>query len=133
MLRPIVFLATVFLVACAAGPREPDAFDDFVAVSELPTVEKIRTDDRDRWTALSDRYLVYRTRKEQYLFRFQGRCPALLNQTFNPRFMEADIRYDQWIRPRIDTIRGCPIEEIYAVTPEQIVELVNIGEAPGPR
>ena len=133
MNRRTAILTTLLLAACASKPPQPDAFDDYVAVSELPAIDKINTGSRDNWKALSDRYLIYKSRRGTYLFVFSGRCPALLNPVFDPRFMQADIRYDRTIRPRIDTIRGCTIGEIYAITPEQIVELENIGEAPGPR
>jgi len=134
-MRIAILLTALVVSACAttSDTREPDAFDDFVVVSELPTVDRIATDTRDRWTVLTDRYLIYRTRRNAYLFEMRGRCPALLNAVFDGRFMDPDVRRDRFLRPRVDTMRGCPIGEIYEITEAQVVELENMGTAPGPR
>ena len=43
-----------------------------------------------------------------------------------------DVRRDgRRIYAGVDTFRGCPIEAIYAITPDQVIELRDMGIAPG--
>ena len=123
----ILALASVF-VACASEPRQFDAIDDYVLAGELPVADKILPNDRDSWSALSDRYIIYKTRQQDYLINFRGRCSALLDR----RLARADIRYERSLRPRVDTIRGCLIGKIFLLTPDDVVELENLGEPPPP-
>lgn len=52
----------------------------------------------------------------------------------NSREIIVDTRWDpNTIRARIDTMRGCPIGMIYALTEEDLLELQELGEVPGSR
>ena len=128
MIRLTALLSCVFLVACSTGPAAPDAVDDFVVTSELETVDKIKPNSHDSWSPLTDRYIIYRSRKQDYLFNFRARCAAL----YNRGMMRPDHRFEHALRPRVDTIGGCLIDEMYLLTPAQVVELENLGTPPGP-
>ena len=65
-----------------------------------------------------------------YLVEFARRCYELRDNTR----IVPDQRWDaSKIRARFDTIRGCRVAKIYALTEAEIAELENIGEAPGSR
>jgi hypothetical protein len=128
MNRLVTALITcAILYGCSTAPRAPDAVDDFVATSELETVDKVKPTDHDDWSPLTDRYIIYRSREQDYLFNFRARCPALYNRAF----MRPDHRYESALRARVDTISGCLIGEMYLLTPQQVNELENLGKPPG--
>ncbi len=120
----------VFLSACASTERiiPKAAVEDFVIANELESLEKIRTRDRDSWVVLNERYIVYKARRAHYLVEFRRECRALLDSYARV----PDRRLDQRnLNARLDTIRGCPISHIYAITDEQSTELRSLGDAPG--
>lgn len=104
------------------------AVEDFVIANELESLDKVRTRDRDSWVALNERYLIYKTRRGHYLFEFRRECKALLESYVQVPDLRVDHRN---LRARVDTIRGCPISHIYAISREQSTELRNLGDAPG--
>jgi len=121
---------TALLVACAAAPEpEREAVQDFVAVRNPEAVDQIKTDNNDSWKELNEYYLIYKARKGDYLVEFARKCWELGDQRIVP-----DVRWDSTrIRPRFDTIRGCRIHRIYALTEADSTELEELGEAPGSR
>jgi len=126
-MRLLTLFVAGLLIGCTSTPRPPDAVDDYIATTQLATVDKIKPNYRDKWGVLTDRYIIYESRKQFYLLGFASRCPALSNRLM----MVPDQRFEHAIRPGIDTIRGCMIEAMYGVTPEQVLELQNLGTPPG--
>ncbi len=105
------------------------AIEDFIAAAELEEVEKVRTRGHYGYSYLSDEFVILRTRDGEFLVRFQRRCREL-----NQLPVQPDLRYDSNnLRPRVDTIRGCRIDKMYALHPGQVAELEYIGEPPGER
>ena len=81
-------------------------------------------------SCIGDQFVIYKGRRDEYLVEFARRCHELYdNSRITP-----DKRWDSnVVRARFDTIRGCRITAIYALDEAEVVELKNIGEAPGSR
>ena len=127
------------LIAGCAGQDEKDdpstqdiaqAVRDFIELRELEEVDSMRSGMHDGWTQIDDTFIIYSARKDTYLVEFARRCYELRDNTR----ITPDKRWDaNTIRARFDTIRGCRIHRIYALTEAEVAELENIGEAPGSR
>lgn len=139
-MTPLKLMATslaiaVALAACAGQPSEEvlakdQAVRDFIAVRQLAETDKIRVADRDGWTEITARYLIYYSRRDAYLFEFFRPCYELQDNTR----IVADVRNEpNMIRSRFDTLRGCRIDRIYPLTEAEVAELKDIGETPGER
>lgn len=136
MQRLMLFVLLVTLAACATQQAEEvreeenQAIRDFIEVRGLEEVDKIRSDRGDGWERIADKFLIYRTRRDSYLFEFARRCYELDDNTN----ITPDVRSDpNTIRARFETLRGCRIHKIYALTEAEATELASIGEAPGSR
>lgn len=136
-LVPTIIVATG-LVACASQddkdkPSTQDvsqAVKDFIEVRELEPLNSLRSGSNDGWHSISDRFLVYRGRREEYLVEFMRDCYELNDNTR----ITPDKRWDaNTVSAKFDTIRGCRIANIYALDEAEAAELKNIGEAPGSR
>ena len=129
-MRQIVLLAAIVaLSGCATTRPDVDkaAVDDFIAVRELPEVDRIRTESTDGWYELNDHYVIYQTGRGDYLFQFARRCWELDEHRVTP-----DKRWDgRTIRSRFDTLRGCRIAQIYGLTETDVTELKQLGDSPG--
>lgn len=129
MKHTLLFAAAFVLVACATTPQEveKEAVEDFIAVRNLPEVDKIRSDSTDGWYELNNYYVIYQTRRGDYLFQFARRCWELDEQR-----VTADKRWDaNTVRARFDTLRGCRIDKIFSLTETDADELKQLGSAPG--
>lgn len=127
----LLFAAMLVLVACASTRPQIDkeAVEDFVSVRGLEEVDKVRTDTSEGYHELNEYYVIYQTRRGDYLFQFARRCWELNEQRITP-----DTRRDgNTIRARFDTLRGCRIDKIYGLTETDADELKQLGEAPGSR
>ena len=133
-----LLIVSAALAACAsqednAEPSTQDtaqAVRDFIEVRKLEELNKLNSSGGDKWTSIKDEFLIYEGRRETYLVEFYRRCYELSDNTR----IVADKRWElNTIRARSDTIRGCRIEKIYALTEAEAAELENIGEAPGSR
>ena len=136
----VPIIALVMLSACAtqdAAEAETtadvhnQAIIDFIEVRELTQVDRIRSSERDGWQALSISYVIYKARRDRFLVEFARPCYELrdnLDITPDVRRVNANT-----IRAKFDTLRGCRISRIFAITREEVDELKNIGEAPGER
>ncbi len=134
----IYLLATIMLAGCAAQDEQDDpstqdvaqAVRDFIELRDLEEVDSMRSGQTDSWDAIDDNFILYKARKEIYLVEFARRCWELRdNSRITP-----DKRWDaNTVRARFDTIRGCRIAKIYALTEAELAELENIGETPGSR
>lgn len=126
MKQAMAILAITLLAGCAAqtGPTVDDAIEDFISASELEELDVIRTLDRYSIADLTERYIILRTRKDVYLVSFDRHCLEWYKDKVTP-----DIRHDKnALRPRVDTIRGCRINRIFAIDEagaEELTMLVN--------
>ena len=126
-------LAAALLVACAGQRSEEiadknQAIEDFIDLRELESVTKIRTDNSDGWELVTSTYLIYKTRRADFLMEFGRPCWELYDNTR----IVADERYDpNVIRAKFDTLRGCRIAAIYALNEADVAEVRNIGDPPG--
>ena len=132
----VVVIAAGGLAACAAQEEQPSTQDmtqavrDFIEVRQLQELDSLHSGSNDSWQQLGDdeRFILYEGRRETYLVEFVRRCYELNDNT---RIM-ADKRWDSnLIRARFDTLRGCRIAKIYALSEAELAELENIGDAPG--
>lgn len=131
-------LAIVLLGACAGHeetasddtPSTVSAVQDFIAVRGLEEVKKIPTSGQDRYQAIENEFLIYTGRRGIYLLEFTRRCYELDDQSR----IVADERWNaKYMYSRVDTIRGCRIARMFALTEAEADELANIGDAPGSR
>jgi hypothetical protein len=138
-MKKLLFLFTFVLLAGCAGQEETDdpstqdigqAVRDFIELRELEELDALRSGTNDGWSVLDETFILYSGRKDTYLVEFARRCWELQDHTR----ITPDQRWDSsTIRARFDTIRGCRIGKIYALTDAEVAELENIGEAPGSR
>ena len=135
-MRRLIFPASLLLSACATTnevPPELQAIEDFIAVSELPEVTRIRTDRRETYEELdTNRYVIFKTRRQYYLIEFRRNCWELREDfsTVNAQSMIDRRVDDNNFYPRSDTIRGCPTGRAYQLNEGQVEELRNLGDAP---
>jgi len=138
MKRITLILLIAGLAACATQDEQAEqstqdtaqAVRDFIEVRGLEELPKLRSSGQDRWTSIEDEFLIYEGRREVYLVQFYRRCYELSDNTR----IVPDKRWDgNFVHARSDTIRGCRIEKIYALTEAEAAELEQIGETPGSR
>ena len=134
----LLIVLTAALAACAGQdskePTEADkavqAVRDLIEVRGLQQVDKVRSTGRESWVSIENWFLIYETGRGTYLVEFDRRCWELDKNGH----IVADKRWDAtFVRARYDTIRGCRIGKLYALSDEDVAELKNIGEAPGQR
>ncbi len=133
-MKKTVFLLMIMVVGgCSSTPqtpREVEAVRDFVVAAELEEVTEIRLRSQMGYTDLNVRFVLIPTRRGDYLVEFQRDCRALTNTEITPDMV--DVRQNRNVlRAKFDTIRGCRIARIYAITAEQSDELKVLGDAPG--
>jgi len=131
-MRYFVGLLTVGLLGCSGTPAEPPAdvlaIQDYIAVAGLVETDKIRTYTDSGYEKLGNtRYVIFKTRRQDYLIEFIRDCWELIDN----RRVTPDRRNDAYyLRPGMDTIRGCRIGRAFELNEGQIEEIRNIGEAP---
>ena len=131
-MRAFVLIVAAALSACASGPEEVPgdvlAIRDYVEVAELPEVDRIRTfNDAGHENLGNERFMFLKVRRDTYLIEFVRDCWEL-NDT---QRITPDRRRDPgYIRPGMDTYRGCLIGNAWALNDAQVEEIRNIGEAP---
>ena len=134
MSKQLFAIMAMLLSACAAQDEaatqdEEQAVRDYILVRGLPEVKDIRSSNNDRWAELDLHFIIYETRRESYLVEFVRACYELFDSQ-----VVADKRRDlNRINARFDTIRGCRIEKIFALTEADMAELKTLGESPGSR
>lgn len=135
MKRYLILLPLIFIAACASKDggvveKDPDqqineAIEDFIKVTELEPVDRIRTSGQLQHDVITDDYIFVRDRRKTWLIEFVHTCYDIDGQRVEP-----DIRYDsRELRARFDTIRGCRIRSIYPVT-EGMVEEIDALKRP---
>jgi hypothetical protein len=138
-MKNIIYLLGLILLGACAGQDEKDdpstqdieqAVRDFIELRELEELDSLRSGNNDGWSLIDETFILYTGRRDTYLVEFARRCWELRDNT---RIIP-DKRWDSSnVRARFDTIRGCRIHRIYALTEAEVAELENIGEAPGSR
>jgi hypothetical protein len=108
----ILISISVALGACAADPVYTPPADQ----------------TRDTWQYVTDRYVIYRSRMDDYLLEFKGSCDRL---TDNSALPPADVIHDHRNLRASDTFRGCIVERIYEISDNQRAELRSLGYSPG--
>jgi len=130
MRHMILSAVLVLLAACAATgevPEETQAIRDYIDVGELHEVDRIRTFGSDAWSPLTDYFAVYSARDGKFLLEFTRICREMTDNTH----VTPDRRYDHNVMRRgIDTLRGCRIDRMYALTDAQVIELETLGKGP---
>jgi hypothetical protein len=128
----ILISISAALGACAADPVYTPPADqtvrDYVTAAQLEEIYELRKGDRDTWQYVTDRYVIYRSRMDDYLLEFKGSCDRL---TDNSALPPADVIHDHRNLRASDTFRGCIVDRIYAISNDQRVELRNLGYSPG--
>ena len=120
------------LGACASDPiyfpPASEVVEDYVVAGQLEDVNLIRKTDRDSWQYVNDRYIIYRGRPNEYLIEFRHNCEGLDD---NGRLPPIDIIHDHRNIRTSDTIRGCIVDKIYAISSVQRRELRQLGQPAG--
>lgn len=131
-MRHALLVIAAALAGCSTTPEEIPAgviaIQDYVAVAELPEVDKVATDSSARMQKFGNGYYVFWvSRRQTYLIEFTRHCWELTNS----RDVTADIRRDSnYLRPRRDTIRGCRIGRAFEINEAQKQEIRDLGDAP---
>ena len=130
-----IFTAAAMLVSgCATQDRAPtqdeeQAVRDYILVRGLEEVDRIRSSTSDSWDELDEHFIIYDTRRNAYLVEFNRACYELNENRVTP-----DLRREaNTIRARSDTIRGCLVDKIFALTEADVAELKSLGELPKSR
>lgn len=133
-----LMIAAFLLAACAGQDTERQqavdeavqAVRDFIEVRGLEEVAKMPSASRDSWESIENYFLIYEGRRDTFLVEFNRRCYELDDNT---RIVADERREAGIVRSRFDTIRGCRIHRLYALSEDEAEELRNLGEAPGER
>ncbi len=135
-MKPAVTIIVLFMLsACASQGERPvdseeQAIRDFIAARGLESLDRMRSDDAGNWEKIASKFIIYRARRSQYLVEFIRRCHELDDYS---RIVADQRRDSHYIYARFETIRGCQIAKIYALTEAEEVELEQLGETPGSR
>lgn len=133
-----LMIALTALAACAgqdekkqqAADETVQAVRDFIAVRGLEERDKMPSSSGDGWESIENYFVIYKARRESFLVEFNRRCWELDDNT---RIVADERRDAGAIQARFETLRGCRIHRIYALSPDEADELRNLGEAPGER
>ena len=136
-MKYLMIITLAALSACASTPEEPPAdvlaIQDYIAVAELTEVDKMENSRDAGMEKLGNkRYILLKARRQTYLVEFGRDCWQLYDNT---RLATDPLSWDQrndanYLRPRMDTIRGCRIGRAFEVNEGQIEEIRNLGDAP---
>lgn len=138
MRKVVLMTAATLLAACAGQDTERQqatdeavqAVQDFIAVRGLQEVAKMPSANSDSWESIENHFLIYEGRRDTFLIEFSRPCHELDDNT---RIVADQRREAGTVRARFDTLRGCRIHKLYALTADEAEELRNLGEAPGER
>ena len=129
--KGLLAVSPLLFIACTGTPEVPpdtQAIRDYIEVGQLPETDQMRTLGRDEWSALTTRFVIYSGRDGPVLLEFGQTC----REMFDNSRITADVRYDRHImRPGSDTLRGCRIHKMYALTEAQAQEIMALAKAAG--
>jgi hypothetical protein len=122
--------AAAVMLGCATidAPQQKKAVNDFVVLSEMQEIDRIRGYQDLRFSIINEYFVVAVDDERHFLLEFDAGCRALRTGTFNSLMM--DHRQNFKILHRRDTIRGCPIAGMYIATAEQLNELKALVHGP---
>lgn len=132
--RLLVVLSSAGFAGCSTTPEETPAnviaLQDYVAVAELPEVNKFRIDRNygvERFNN-NPRYVLVKGRRQQaYLVEFGRDCWEILSNID----VTPDVRRNgDYLYAGRDTIRGCRISRAFELNQGQLEEIRDLGEAP---
>ena len=128
-MRTIILAAMLSMLTACAGtsevPADTQAVRDYVAVGELAEVDRVRTHGSDRWTPLTNTFVLYSGRDGAVLLEFSREC----REMFDIATITPDRRYDyNFMRRGTDTLRGCRIDRMYPLTDAQAEEIKTLVE-----
>lgn len=132
MKRLLLIGLTLALAACATQEQSgkldvEQAIRDYIEVRQLVELDQIRTGNTDQWSELDRKFIVYKTRRDVFLIEFSRNCYEL-----NETPVVADVRHERdTIRAKFDTIRGCRMSRIFALTENDVAELESLSELQG--
>lgn len=127
-----ILTATIAVAACATSEPEPkeDPIADYIAVTELTPVNRVRTEGQYSFIYVNDRYVILKTNRGYYLGRTRKNCPGLANESGMAEQGNIALRstVDRRTNPKIfwagqDTVRGCVIDRLYVLDDERVAEL----------
>lgn len=129
-------LIVLALSACAtqverlSPGKDVEAVRDFVVAGELQELNSIRLDDQIKVLYVNDFFVVIPMRRDQYLAEFRGRCSELRERQWVSDMVDVRVNA-KMLYSDYDTIRGCVIGKLYAISESQLAELKSLGDAPG--
>ena len=128
-MRVLIVATALTLTGCATGmvPTEVRAVQDFVVLTELNRVDRIRLYRQPVFTYVNDYFVTASIADRHYLIEFNGRCRALKAKGLSVSTI--DYRQDASYLKVPDTIRGCNIEKIFEATVEQLLEIKELSKS----
>lgn len=128
---PAAAVLCALLLGGCATTEEADrssAYRDYIEVTGLTEVRSVRTFGGIDHEVLDDKYVILTSGDQDYLLEYSQACGE---DPFTQR-VRPDVRRDgRRLYARYDTFLGCHIKALYEVTPDQVIELGNMGMAPG--
>ena len=126
----VITAAALIGAGCATieAPEGKKVVNDFIALSEMQEIDRIRSYQDLRFSIINEFFLVASDGERHFLLEFDAGCRSLRTGTFNSLMM--DHRQNFKILHRRDTIRGCPIAGMYTATAEQLNELKALMYGP---
>jgi len=132
---PLMLTAIVAAACASSEPKKTsDPIGDFIRVSQLESVNTVRTEGNYSFLRVNDSYVILRTHRGHYIGQLNNRCPALMRRSQVDESGNLLLRSNTDIRvnPRIfyagqDTIRGCVIDKLYELDEDVVDELKSIG------
>lgn len=119
----------LLLAGCATGvePTEVRAVRDFLALTDLEQVDRIRLYRQPVFTYVNDYFITASVAERHYLIEFDGRCRALRARGLS--ISTIDHRQDLSYLKVPDTIRGCNTVRIFKATVEELVEIKELSKS----
>ena len=136
----LIAAGLALLAGCAStstedvvGPgKELQAVRDFVSVSDLNEVDKVRLREQLKYWYVNDWYVVLPQRSGYHLIEFRSKCDELRRRQWTSDMVDIRV-HSRHLYSDHDTIRGCVIGSIYELPEPQLEELRVLGDSPGTR
>jgi len=134
--RFLLALPVAMAIACATSetPQRQDGISDFIAVTQLESVNKVRTEGQYSFLRVNESYVILKTPRGHYLGQMQHKCPALKTRAMISGQGNIALwsNVDRRINPKVffagqDTILGCVVEMLYLLDENMVTELKNLG------
>jgi hypothetical protein len=129
MIKAALLPCLLVLAGCITSEVRPEveAVRDLIRLEQPDQVDQIRVLNQLHYQYVNDHYVSVTQGSRHYLVEFTSRCRALRRGEYTPAMV--DTRRDaKHISARWDTIRGCPIDRIYAVSAGQLLEIKQMHD-----